>query len=75
MLALPAMQEWQRDALAEVEALQRAPTVARTPAPPAPSAALRVLFSSQRTTEAAEEYETAAQAMVELASKQPREED
>jgi glutathione S-transferase len=74
LLALPAMQEWERDAIAEVDALRAGAATngsSRTPDPTSAQHCFAVIFSSQRTAEAAEAYETSAQAMVELASKQP----
>jgi glutathione S-transferase len=74
MLALPAMKEWEEAAIAEVKALTAAAATAsptRTPDPRSAQHCFAVIFSSQRTGSPAEEYETAAQAMVELASKQP----
>lgn len=76
MLALPAMQQWEREAIAEVHALRArsaAPesATARTPDPTSAQQCFAVIFSSQRTGEAAEEYDRSAEAMVELASKQP----
>ena len=77
MLALPAMREWERAAIAEVKALTEA-AAARPAAlatrPPDPRSAqhcFAVIFSSQRTAEVPEAYEATSQAMVELASKQP----
>lgn len=74
MLALPAMQEWERDAQAEVEALRASATSApaqRTPDPRSAQHCYAVIFSSQRTAGARDEYETAANAMEELAARQP----
>ena len=77
MLALPSMKEWERDAIAEVEArgAARHQTVElaapRAPDPTSAQHCFAVIFSSQRTGLAAEDYEASAAAMVELASKQP----
>ncbi len=71
MLELPAMKEWERDAIAEVRALAAARDAAAEPARAPDQHCFAVIFSSQRTAEAAEEYEKATAAMVELASKQP----
>jgi glutathione S-transferase/heme-degrading monooxygenase HmoA len=78
MVALPAMKEWEAAAIAEAEALARArekksESASATTAPDPRSAQhyYAVIFSSQRTEEAREDYEAAAQTMVELASKQP----
>jgi len=68
MLALPAMKEWEEAAQAEV----RARTVPLTP--PDPRSAqhvFAVVFSSQLIPSAAAEYGPTADAMVELAKKQP----
>jgi glutathione S-transferase len=77
MLALPAMLDWERAAIAEVEALT-ATASARADAaslrPPDPRSAqhcFAVIFSSKRTGELPEAYAEAAQAMEELAAKQP----
>jgi glutathione S-transferase len=77
MLALPAMQEWERAAEAEVRAaaaLRDADPNARM-RPPDPSSAQHcyaVVFSSQLASGTpAEQYEETAHAMVELAKKQP----
>lgn len=77
MLALPPMREWEQAAMAEVEALAAA-AAARAAAgstrpPDARSAqhCFAVIFSSKRTKELAEVYAEAAQAMEELAAKQP----
>ena len=74
MLALPAMQEWERGAIAEVDALRTNAADAkaqRTPDPRSAQHCYAVIFSSQRTVGARDEYETAAEAMEELASRQP----
>lgn len=77
MLALPAMKEWERDAIAEVKALAEASSRARAAAPdrtPDPRSAqhcFAVIFSSKRTAEVPETYDAASKAMVELAAKQP----
>jgi heme-degrading monooxygenase HmoA len=74
MLALPAMVEWERDALAEVKALAEAAAAApatRTPDPRSAQHCYAVIFSSKRTTDAREQYDATSAAMVELASKQP----
>jgi heme-degrading monooxygenase HmoA len=74
MLALPAMLEWERDAMAEVKALADAAAAAsptRTPDPRSAQHCYAVIFSSQRTQEASNEYDDAVAAMVELAAKQP----
>jgi heme-degrading monooxygenase HmoA len=75
MLALPAMLEWEREAVAEVAALAAARHAAADGAtrPPDPRSAqhcFAVIFSSQRTAEAPQEYEAAARAREELAAKQ-----
>lgn len=74
MLALPAMQEWERDALAEVKTLAATAAAAKPHRAPDPRSAQHcyaVIFSSKRTGEAPEAYDAAARAMVELAAKQP----
>lgn len=71
MLELPAMQEWERDAIAEVNALAATPARSSTPDPRSAQHCFAVIFSSQRTAGRAEAYEAAAQAMVDLAAKQP----
>ena len=76
MLSLPAMKAWEADALAEVKALgdvraRAASEPARTPDPRSAQHCYAVIFSSQRTSEAAEAYEKAAQTMFALAAKQP----
>ena len=70
MLALPLMQEWERDAIAEVQE-RSARAAAALPDPTSVQQCFAVIFSSQRAAAAPEEYEVAAREMVELASKQP----
>lgn len=65
LLALPAMQEWQRDA--EREVAERAPG---TPDPSSGAGLWAVLFTSQQVP-APEGYAELATRMVELAGKQP----
>ena len=74
MLGLPAMLEWERDAMAEVKALADAAASARpnhTPDPRSAQHCYAVIFSSQRTAAESEAYDDAATRMVELAAKQP----
>ncbi|MDB4937862.1 MAG: glutathione S-transferase [Labilithrix sp.] len=75
MLALPAMQEWERDAVAEVAASKAQAAADPRPAqPPDPQSAQHcyaVIFTSKRTSSTPEEYDATARAMVELAAKQP----
>ena len=76
MLALPAMKEWERAAMAEVKALADAAALAaetpgRTPDPRSAQHCYAVIFSSQRKPEGPDAYDAASKAMVELAAKQP----
>jgi glutathione S-transferase len=84
MLALPTMQRWHREAVAEVEALGERAALARSsphraPDPRSAQHCYAVIFSSQRASrsrslcgaESREEYERSASAMVELAAQQP----
>jgi glutathione S-transferase len=78
MLALPAMKEWERGAIAEVDALAKSAAQsspdgarARVPDPRSAQHCYAVIFTSKRTSGAADAYDAAAAAMVELASKQP----
>lgn len=76
LLTLPAMREWERAAEAEVAALRAAAAAPdakpeRSPDPTSAQHCFAVIFSSQRTTEEGQAYETDAKAMVELASRQP----
>ena len=76
MLALPAMREWEQAARAEVKALAAAtaatPAAARrAPCPRSAQHCFAVIFSSQRTAELPEAYQSASKAMVELAARQP----
>jgi glutathione S-transferase len=77
MLGLPAMREWEKAAIAEVEALAAAASVragtgsARPPDARSAQHCFAVVFSSQRTAELPEAYAESAKAMEELAAKQP----
>ena len=76
MLALPAMREWEQDAIAEVQALAAASAAAaasptRTPDPRSAQHCYAVIFSAQRTATAAGHYEAASAKMAELAAEQP----
>jgi heme-degrading monooxygenase HmoA len=71
LLALPAMQEWERAAAVEVAELARAAKPERAPDPTSAQHCYAVIFTSQRTAEAGEAYEADAAAMAELAAKQP----
>ncbi len=75
MLALPAMQEWERDAEAEVKTTVETPGAKSsrpsTAAPRSSPPCYAVIFASKRTGATPEAYEEAARAMVELAANQP----
>ncbi len=77
MLALPAMQEWEEAALAEVRALAKTAVALaetqprRTPDPRSAQHCFAVIFSSQRVASDPAAYDAASKAMVELAAKQP----
>ena len=74
LLELPAMKEWEADSIAEVEALRKVAAAAdpkRTPDPTSVQHCFAVIFSSKRAPGNDEEYERMADAMAELASKQP----
>lgn len=74
MLALPAMQEWDEAAAAEVRDARAAAAARPAGATPDPRSAqhcFAVVFSSQRTAGHGEEYEAEARRMVALAGQQP----
>ncbi len=71
MLALPAMQEWERAAIAETEAKTPGRGLALAGLARTAQHAYAVIFSSQRTKGHDEEYARATAAMEELANKQP----
>lgn len=74
MLELPAMKEWERDAESEVRAAGSRPR-GFAPDPTSAQHCYAVIFSSQHASQGSdgtpEGYEETANAMVELASKQP----
>jgi glutathione S-transferase len=77
MARLPAMREWEKAALDEVEALAATAPVragsgsARPPDPRSAQHCFAVIFSSHRTAELPEAYAESAKAMEELVAKQP----
>ncbi len=71
LLALPAMQEWEASAAAEVAALNAAPRTERAPDPTSAQHCFAVIFTSQRRANGDDGYGAAADAMEELAAQQP----
>ena len=71
LLALPAMQEWEGAAAAEVTALAAAPGPDRAPDPTSAQACFAVIFTSQRRSSDDDGYGATAAAMAELAARQP----
>jgi len=70
MLALPAMREWEQAAIAEVKALAEVASK-RAPDPRSAQHCFAVIFCSQRTAAASDDYDAVARAMDELSAKQP----
>ncbi len=65
------MKEWEEAAAAEVAELAKAGPPDRTPDPTSAQHCFAVIFTSQRTASAEDDYAAAAAAMAELAAKQP----
>jgi len=71
LLALPAMQEWESAAAAEVTALAAAAKPERAPDPTSAQACFAVIFTSQRRANDDDAYAATAAAMAELVAQQP----
>jgi glutathione S-transferase len=71
MLALPAMQAWERDARAEVDEASSRGHGHRLASPTSAQHVYAVIFSSKRRSGHDEEYERVAASMEELARRQP----